>query len=92
MSQQLLIRTALRRSHTSQEELMVENDVVSQDDTAAQAAAQAAAYNQLLPTPSPTPPYSPPHDLALGSAFLPGSVLGLFYVRRITHLRSRSAG
>jgi hypothetical protein len=64
MSQQLLIRTALRRSHTSQEELMVENDVVSQDDTAAQAAAQAAAHNKLLPSPLPHA-HSPPHDLAL---------------------------
>ena len=52
-------------TYEPKEDLMVENDVVSQDDTAAQAAAQAAAYNQLLPTPSPTPPYSPPHDLAL---------------------------
>ena len=68
---------------------MVENDVVSQDDTAAQAAAQAAAHNKLLPSPSPTPIL--PHTTS-PSAFLPGSVLGLFYVRRITHLRSRSAG
>jgi len=65
---------------------MVENDVVSQDDTAAQAAAQAAAHNKLLPSPLPHAHTTSP------SAFLPGSVLGLFCVRRITHLRSRSAG
>ena len=69
---------------------MVENDVVSQDDTAAQAAAQAAAHNKLLPSPLPHA-HSPSHDLAL-CLFLPGSVLGLFCVRRITHLRSRIAG
>jgi hypothetical protein len=43
---------------------MVENDVVSQDDTAAQAAAQATAHNKLLPSPLPHA-HSPPHDLAL---------------------------
>ena len=70
---------------------MIENDAVTQDDAAAQAAAQAATSNEQLPSSTPTPFPHTNHPFA-AAAFLPGSVPLALCLRRMTHSRSRSAG
>ena len=70
---------------------MIENDAVTQDDAAAQAAAQAATSNGQLPSSTPTPFPHTNHPFA-AAAFLPGSVPLALCLRRMTHSRSRSAG